>query len=141
LKFRLTLLNLTLAATLLAACGGPSQTVTPPAPTAMPSLSTVFWVDYPLVRAGGPQSANLLVSDQSGKPVTGATAVLDLSSGSYQRRYYFKLTDASGRARVAIDVPAATQEQTFVAQVTVIDSVTNHWAQVQTHFNIIKDSK
>jgi hypothetical protein len=124
---------------MLAGCGS-----TPPpanAPTPTPSLSANFWVDYPSVKAGDTQSANLVVHDPSGNPIAGATAVLEINAKGYKREYYFQLTDADGRARVTVDLPPAEAGHVVLATVTVVDSSTNRWAKTETQFEILPDTK
>lgn len=122
----------------LAACGA-SQTATPPAAKPPPpTLSAIFWVDYPLVKAGQSQSANLIVKDLTGRPVSNASAVLILSCGDFEHRYYFQMTDATGHTRVAIDVPATNGKETVVASVQIIDPATNKVTVAQTQFDVLQ---
>ena len=123
-------------ALLLVACG--AEPTATPAPTAAPSLDANFWMDYPAVRAGQAQSANLVVLDPNGQPVAGATAVLIVRCGNYRQEYRFTLTDADGRARVAVEVPASAADKVVTATVTVIDSATNQWARSETQFEVLK---
>lgn len=128
---------LVVAGVLLAACGaGPDSALTV-TPTATPSLTANFWMDFPSVKAGATQSANLVVQDLSGKPVSGATAVLEVYAKNYKREYYFQLTDAEGRARVAVEIPPSEAGSVVLATVTVVDSSTNRWAKTETQFEII----
>lgn len=123
----------------LAACGTPPPT--PVAPTATPSLNANFWMDYPSIKSGDAQSANLVVHDLNGKPVSGATAVLEIDAKGYKREYRFQLTDAEGRARVEVELPPAEAGHVVLATVTVVDSSTNRWARTETQFEILPDSK
>jgi hypothetical protein len=128
---------LVLVGVLLAACGAGPDNAAAVTPTATPSLNASFWMDFPSVKAGTSQSANLVVQDLSGKPVSGATAVLEVYAKNYKREYYFQLTDADGRARVAVEVPPSEAGSVVLATVTVVDSSTNRWAKTETQFEIM----
>jgi hypothetical protein len=133
------LILLILAGALLAACGSVPQVA--PTPTATPSLNANFWMDFPSVKAGDVQSANLVVHDLNGQPIQGATAVLEIHAKDYKREYYFQLTDADGRARVIVEVPPDEAGHVVLATVTVVDSSTNRWAKTETQFEVIPPTR
>lgn len=117
-RFRWVLLLI--GCSLITSCGGPTPTVIPPTP--LPNLNASLWMDFPTLRAGQAQAANLAITDPSGQPVAGITAVLVISSGSYQQQYRFPVTGNDGMTRVAVELPPITGKTTFTVEVVAVDS-------------------
>lgn len=122
---------LVLIVTLSAACGTSTPT---PAPTPLPSLNTSLWVDYPAVPATHRQAANIAVNDPSGRPVPGATAIGIVESQGARQMINFPVTDAEGRARIALPLPTLASMQTFTITVRVVDT-NGRWDEAVTTFD------
>ena len=121
-----------LIALLASACTDSTPT---PTPTPPPSLNTSLWMDFPTIRAGRPQSANVVVNDPTGHPVPGGTAILVIQSTRYRQTYTLPLTDSEGRSRIDIPLPPITANQTFTVTVTVVDQ-SGHWDEAVTTFEV-----
>jgi hypothetical protein len=106
---------------LVSACAsGPTPT---PQPTPSPTLNANLWVDFPSLSTGQRQAANLAVTDPTGAPVSGITAVLTITAGSYTEQYFFPVTSADGTARVEVLLPTVSVITTFSMDVVVVDSL------------------
>ncbi len=105
---------------LVVSCGSPTPTVVP---TALPTLNASLWMDFPTLRAGQPQAANLAITDPSGQPVAGITAVLVITADNYQpQQYHFPVTGNDGLTRVGVTLPVVTSKTTFTVKVVAVDS-------------------
>ncbi len=118
---------------LAASCNFP--TATPVAtPTARPTLNISLWVDFPLVSAGYPQAANVVVSDQTGQPVAGAEVRGIYHTPDREEIVFFPTTDATGRTRIPLDLPSISTSQTFTLTVYIVEN--GEWGQSVTSFEV-----
>jgi hypothetical protein len=106
-----------------------------PTPTAVPTLNTSLWVDYPVVPSNHSQAANVVVSDTSGQRVAGATVKGVYQTPNGTQIIDFPLTDASGQTRVPLPLPAVSSSQTIT--LTVYVSEGGEWGQSVTSFEIL----
>jgi hypothetical protein len=104
----------------LTACTGNASPTPPPTPA--PTLNANLWVDFPSVRIGQRQAANIAVTDPTGAPVSGITAILVITAGSYKEEYHFPVTGADGTARVEVMLPQVNNVTTFSMEVVAVDS-------------------
>lgn len=131
LTYRLILLTVLVAA-LSSACASPTPT---PDPTPPPSLNTSLWVDYPAIPVNQQQAVNIAVNDPSGQPVSGATAVGIVEAQGRRQTINFPVTDAEGRARILLTLPAITTLQTITITVRVVDT-NGRWDEAVTAFDV-----
>jgi hypothetical protein len=106
---------------MLASACTASPSPTPP-PTPAPTLNANLWVDFPSVRIGQRQAANIAVTDPTGAPVSGITAILVITAGSYKEEYHFPVTGVDGTARVEVMLPQVNNVTTFSMEVVAVDS-------------------
>lgn len=124
-----------LTALLLIACAEAQQPKSKP--TAAPSLTVNLWMTYPAVQPQQTQSANLVVYNGQGQPVSGATGILIVAVGDYKREYHFPLTNTEGRASVTVEIPNSPGDQSVMARVVVIQSDSGEWGEAVTEFAVM----
>ncbi len=110
----------------------PHQNTPLPTPTSPPTLNTSLWVDFPVVSANYSQAANVVVSDTSGQPVTGANVQAIYHAPDGDQLIVFPITDASGQTRVPLPLPSVNSSQTIT--LTVYVSEGGEWGRSITSF-------
>jgi len=106
-------------------------------PTAPPTLSVNLWMTFPTTKVAQRQMANVVVYDSQGRPVSGASSVLEVSAGAYKKAYHFPLTSLDGQAQVKVEVPAEIGQQTVLVKVVVIQSASSQWGQATAEFEVL----
>ncbi|MEK7324833.1 MAG: hypothetical protein AAB217_06200 [Chloroflexota bacterium] len=129
------LYRLLLVVGLLASACDPLESAPTPTPTALPTLNTSLWVDFPVVSANYSQAANVVVSDTSGQPIVGANVRGIYHTPNGDQVVVFPNTDASGLTRVPLPLPTVSTSQTIT--LTVYVSEGGEWGQSVTSFEIL----